>query len=76
MEIVYYSTKNTTYPLVCFHCGGNQSSICNNDTIRDLKWQYQALRSICTLYFSADKQPATRGLQNVAAKKKKNKLKL
>ena len=71
METAYYSTKNTTYSPVSFHCGGNQSSICNNDTIRDPKWKYQSVRPICALCFSAGKQPATRGLQNVTAKEKK-----
>ena len=50
METTYCSTKNTTYPLVCFHCRGNQSSICNN-TIRDLKQQYQSVCPICTCIF-------------------------
>ena len=44
-------------------------SICNNDTIRDLNWQYQSVHPICILCFSAGKQPGTRGMQNVAAKK-------
>ena len=71
LETAFYSIKNTAYALVCFQCGGSQSSICNNDTIRDLKRQYQSVCPICTLCFSAGKEPVTRELYNIAAKNKK-----
>ena len=69
VEAVYYSTKNISFPDVCFHCE-SATTLCNNDLIRELKCQFARVRPISMSCINAGKEPNTWEPNNLTKKKK------
>ena len=68
VEVQYYSSTLCSFPPVCYHCGGPEETLLNNEEVLELKKQFAIVRPICFLCRSSGKRPATRQ-PNLMAKK-------